>query len=187
MKRKNTKKEQVERYNKEKTTGSYQRLDLFNKVLRILCLNLTDDSRNEKEIKERKYRNYQRIEEQKKYQKEKYRIGNVAGMKSQNSKDRIDNSKGNNNKLINKNQEKERDLKAEIQRMKEEYLGLEIRTKEKKHRSSNPKEINKRMKEEAMESEQRLFVSCRGASMKVSISFLSADHRNYIIHMQYRS
>ena len=103
MKRKNTKKEQVERYNKEKTTGSYQRLDLFNKVLRILCLNLTDDSRNEKEIKERKYRNYQRIEEQKKYQKEKYRIGNVAGMKSQNSKDRIDNSKGNNNKLINKN------------------------------------------------------------------------------------
>ena len=108
-------------------------------------------------------------------------------MKSQNSKDRIDNSKGNNNKLINKNQEKERDLKAEIQRMKEEYLGLEIRTKEKKHRSSNPKEINKRMKEEAMESEQRLFVSCRGASMKVSISFLSADHRNYIIHMQYRS
>ena len=29
-----------------------------------------------------------------------------------------------------------------------------------------------------MESEQRLFISCRGASMKVSISFLSADHRN---------
>lgn len=30
----------------KETTGSYQRLDLFNKFLRILCLNLTDDSWN---------------------------------------------------------------------------------------------------------------------------------------------
>ena len=45
----------------DRTPGSYQRLDLFMKVLRVLCPNLTDDPLENQELKRKKIANDRKV------------------------------------------------------------------------------------------------------------------------------